>query len=138
MKGIGGIQRMGKIVVRDSESMDPTIFKGRMSRRVISPERDNSTKISLHKVHRWAGISNPTQYEENDEILYILEGEGWIFEGDLKHHLKPGYSVLIPAKTTYQIFNPSDFVLLAILSPPRYRDEWGKREDLVKLESPLE
>ena len=129
---------MGKIIVRDSESVDPTLFKGRMSRRVISPERDNSKKMSLHKVHRWAGLSNPTTYAENDEILYILEGEGWIFEGEQKHHLTPGYCVLIPAGTTYQIFNPSDMKLLAILSPPRYRDEWGQRADLVKLESPVD
>lgn len=128
---------MGKIIVRDSESVEPTIFEGRMSRRVISPERDNSNKMSLHKVQRWAGLSNPTKYTENDEILYILEGEGWIFEGDLKHHLKPGYCALIPADTTYQIFNPSDLKVLVVLSPPRYLDEWGKRKDLVKLESPV-
>jgi mannose-6-phosphate isomerase-like protein (cupin superfamily) len=129
---------MGKIIVRDSDSVDPTIFKGRMSRRVISPERDGSKKISLHKVHRWAGLSNETKYVENDEVLYILEGEGYIFEGDQKHPLKPGTCVLIPANTTYQIFNPSEMKLLAILSPPRTREEWGQRADLVKLESPLD
>ena len=127
---------MGKIIIRDSDSVEPTIFKTRMSRRVISPERDNSTKMSLHKIHRWPGIlSNPTKYTDNDEILYILEGEGYIFEGDEKHQLKPGYAVLIPANTTYQIFNSTDLKLLAILSPPRYREEWAQRPDLVKLES---
>jgi len=129
---------MGKIIVRDSESVDPTIFKGRMSRRVISPERDNSHRMSLHKIHRWAGLSDPTTYAKNDEILYVIEGEGWILEDDVKYHLKPGYCVFIPANTTYQTFCPSDLKLLAVLSPARYLDEWSKRADLVKLESPVD
>ncbi len=113
---------MGKIVVRDSESADPTIFKGRMSRRVISPERDNSSKISLHKVHRWAGISNPTQYTENDELLYILEEEGWIFEGDLKHHLKSGYCVFICVNDLTDL-QSIGYDPIGDLSLSRYRDE---------------
>lgn len=128
---------MGRIIVRDSKDVEPTIFKGRESRRLFSPERDNSNKMSLHKVHRWAGISSgETKYAKNDEILYILEGEGYVFEGEKSYPLRPGSCVFIPANTGYRIYNPSDLRLLAILSPPRYRDEWKERPDLVQLEPP--
>ncbi len=126
---------MGKIIVRDGESVEPTIFKDRESRRIISPERDHSEKMSLHKIHRSEkGISYEVKYPKNDEILYILEGEGFIIDGELKHPIKSGYCVFIPANTSYKIYNEVDLKMLAVLSPPRYRDEWKEREDLVKLE----
>ena len=70
---------MSKIIVKDRDSVEPTIFKDRESRRVISPERDNSKKMSLHEIIRHeSSVSYEVKYPENDEILYILEGEGFI------------------------------------------------------------
>jgi len=126
---------MNTIIVRDSESVEPTIFTGRESRRLISPERDNSHKMSLHMIHRCPGISpKESKYPKNDEILYILEGEGYLLEGKRRYRIKPGYCVFIPANTGYRIYNPSNMKVLAILSPPRYREEWKERSDLVQLE----
>jgi mannose-6-phosphate isomerase-like protein (cupin superfamily) len=126
---------MGRIIIRDSDSVEPTIFKDRESKRVISPERDNSTRISLHKILRYPrGKSYEVKYPENDEILYILDGEGYIYDGEGEHLVKEGYCVFIPANTSYQIDNSKELIMLAILSPPRYRDEWTKRKDLVRIE----
>jgi mannose-6-phosphate isomerase-like protein (cupin superfamily) len=126
---------MGKIIVRHADSVHPTIFKGRESRRLISPERDSSERMSLHKIHRFGrGISYEVNYPKNDEILYILEGEGYIFEGEKRIPFKPGSCVFVPANNTYQIYNTGDLHMLAVLSPPRYRDEWKDRPDIVRLE----
>jgi mannose-6-phosphate isomerase-like protein (cupin superfamily) len=127
---------MSKIIIRESDSVDPTVFKDRESRRLISPERDNSTKMSIHLIHRHSkDISYEVKYPKNDEILYILEGEGVIYDGDVQTPVKPGSCVFIPANTSYRISNTPNLKMLAILSPPRYRDEWKERNDLVKLES---
>ena len=127
---------MGKIIVRDLESVEPTIFKDRESRRLISPERDKSERMSLHRIFRYErGISYEVHYPKNDEILYILNGEGYIFEGQEKYPFKTGSSLFIPEGTPYRVYNTSDLEMLAILSPPRYRKEWQEREDLVKLEN---
>lgn len=124
---------MGKIVIRQWESVEPTIFTGRESRRIITPEEDNSTRVSLHRIHRWAGISNEVRYPKNDEILYILEGEGYIIEEGEKHPIKAGTAIFIPEDTMYRIFNSGDLKMLAVLAPARYRDEWKERKDLVIL-----
>lgn len=126
---------MSKIIVKDRDSVEPTIFKDRESRRVISPERDISNRMSLHEITRHeSSVSYEVKYPENDEILYILEGEGLIFEGKRKHPIKPGSCVFIPANTPYKLSNTSNLRMLAILSPPRYLHEWKNRNDLVKLE----
>jgi mannose-6-phosphate isomerase-like protein (cupin superfamily) len=126
---------MGKIIVRNPASVEPTIFQTRESRRVISPERDGSERMSLHKIHRFGrGLSNEVVYPHNDEILYILQGEGFIFEGEEKIPFGADSCVFIPANTGYKIYSPIDVHMLAILSPPRRRDEWKERPDIVKLE----
>lgn len=128
---------MAKIILRSEESVEPTLFQGRESRRLISPERDGSQRMSLHKIYRFSrGLGKPNLYAENDEILYFLEGEGYIYEGDERMPFKAGMAAFIPANTSYQIYSKNDLQMLAILSPPRYRDEWKSREDMVKLEEP--
>jgi len=129
---------MGKIIVRDSEAVEPTLFKGRESRRLISPERDGSKRMSLHLIHRFVrGLGNANRYPENDEILYFLEGEGYLLEGEESFPFKAGMCAFIPADTTYKIYSRTDVKMLAILSPSRYREEWKSREDIVKMEPPL-
>lgn len=126
---------MGNIVVKDSAAVEPTIFKGRESRRVISPERDDSSRMSLHKLHNFErGVTYEVRYEQNDEILYILEGEGYLLDGDTRIPFKAGFAVFIPAGTPYRLYSPTDLKMLAVLSPPRYRQDWTNREDLVQLE----
>ena len=126
---------MSGIVVKDSRAVEPTIFQGRESRRVISPEHDGSTRMSLHKLHNFErGVTYEVKYEKNDEILYILEGEGYILDGDTRIPFAPHSAVFIPAGTPYRIYNPTDLKMLAVLSPPRYREDWVDRPDLVQLE----
>jgi len=128
---------MGKVVIRHYDEVEPTLFTGRESRRIITPERDKTTSFSVHRIHRYAGLSNPIKYPENDEALYVIEGEGYILEDERKTPIRAGSCVFIPQGTTYQIYNLVPLVMIAILSPPRSRDEWKDRKDLVHLEAPI-
>ena len=126
---------MANILVKDGESVEPTIFQCQESRRIITPETDNSMEMSLHKIIRYErGVSCLVRYPENDEVLFVIEGEGYIIEGDEKYPIRPGSAVFIPTNTGYKVYNSTDLTMLAILSPPRYRDDWKGREDLVMLE----
>lgn len=126
---------MGKIIVKDTMLTDPTIFQDRESRRVVSPEKDNSSRMSLHIINRYQrGVSYLVKYPQNDEILYILEGEGYMIEGDVKYPFKAGTAIFIPENTGYKVYNSTDLKMVAVLSPPRYREDWKEREDLVMLE----
>jgi mannose-6-phosphate isomerase-like protein (cupin superfamily) len=126
---------MGRLIVKGPDSVQPTIFKGRESRRLISPERDGSERMSLHKIHRFGrGVSIDVRYPKNDEILYILEGSGFILENGERLPFTTGSAVFIPADTPYKIYNTGDLHMLAVLSPPRFREEWKDRPDIVSLE----
>ena len=58
---------MGKIIVKHVSAVDPTIFKCRESRRVITPEAENSLRMSLHLINRYQrGVSYLVKYPEND------------------------------------------------------------------------
>jgi mannose-6-phosphate isomerase-like protein (cupin superfamily) len=128
---------MGKVVIRHYGEVEPTLFMGRESRRIITPERDNTTRFSVHRIHRYAGLSNQIKYPSNDEALYIIEGEGYILEDDQKTPIRPGSCVFIPSGSTYRIFNVVPLIMIAILSPPRSREEWKDRKDLVHLETTI-
>jgi len=41
---------MGKVVIRHYDEVEPTLFTGRESRRIITPERDNTTSFSVHRI----------------------------------------------------------------------------------------
>ncbi len=127
---------MGKVIIRHCDEVEPTLFLTRESRRLITPERDKSMRVSVHKIDRYAGYSDEVRYPENDEILYIIEGEGFIIEGDEKTAIRPGSCVFIPAGETYRMFSIVPLHMIAVLSPPRYRDEWKGRKNLVHLEPP--
>jgi mannose-6-phosphate isomerase-like protein (cupin superfamily) len=129
---------MAGIVVRHYEDIEPTIFTGRESRRIITPEREGSTKVSVHRIHRYAGLSNQIKYAANDEILCIVEGEGYILEGEKRTRVRPGSCVFIPAGDTYRIYNVVPLIMLAVLAPARTREEWKGRPDLVQLEPPCD
>ncbi len=127
---------MGKIKIRHCDEVEPTLFLGRETRRLITPERDKSMRVSVHKIHRYAGFSDEIRYPNNDEILYVIEGEGFIIEGDQKTPIRSGSCIFIPEGGTYRIFNVVPLQMIAVLSPPRYRDEWKDRKNLVHLEPP--
>ena len=109
---------MGKVVIRHYEEVEPTLFTGRESRRIITPERDKTTSFSVHRIHRYAGLSNLIKYPENDEALYVTEGEGYILEDERKTPIRAGSCVFIPQGTTYRIYNLVPLVMIAVLSPP--------------------
>jgi len=58
-------------------------------------------------------------------------------EDDRKTPIRAGSCVFIPHGTTYQIYNLVPLIMIAVLSPPRSRDEWKDRKDLVHLEAPI-
>lgn len=129
---------MAKVVIRHCDDIEPTLFIGRQSKRIITPERDHSESVSIHMIHRYAGLSNEIRYPKNDEVLYILEGEGYVLEGDKKTAIRPGSCIFTPAGESIRLFNVVELKMLAVLSPPRHREEWKDRKDLIHLEPPID
>lgn len=125
-----------EIKIVHETDVEPTIFETRESKRLITKEREGCERLSFHIIKGWAfGKRGPVSYPDNDEILYMLEGDTTIFWKDKMAPLKPGTAVYIPAGCEYYMLNRSTYKIIAVLSPPRLREEWRGRKDLVKLES---
>jgi len=130
-----------KIRIVHEEDIIPTKFRHRDTARLITPEREGSTHCSVHICTIPAPFtSDPVKpgvseivYEE-DEILYLLEGEGtMIFDGKA-HEFKPGTAVYIPAGCKYIQQARKDLKVLVIIAPSRQRSQWANRPDLILLE----
>jgi len=117
------------------EDVIPTIFANRQSARLITKERENSEMLSLHICWHPAPQTTPeVHYTKNDEIMYLMEGEGQLISGDKAYDWKPGAAAYIPQGHRYYIIAKKDMKILIIITPPRLRSEWAKRKDLILLE----
>ena len=130
-----------KIRMVHEDDVIPTIFRHRETKRLITQEREGSERCSLHICTIPAPFtSDPVKpgisevvYEE-DELLYIIEGEGtMIFDGEA-HEFGPGTTVYIPAGCKYYQKARKDLKVLVVIAPPRLRAQWANRSDLLLLE----
>jgi mannose-6-phosphate isomerase-like protein (cupin superfamily) len=112
----------------------PTRFKDRDSARLITREREHSDLLSLHICTVPAPFSSPEISYKEDELMYVLEGEGTMeFDGETCE-FRSGTAMYIPAGCSYRQKAAKDLKLLIIIAPPRLRSQWAKRADLVSLE----
>ena len=130
-----------KIRMIHEDDVIPTIFRHRETKRLITPEREGSERCSLHICTIPAPFtSDPVKpgvsevvYEE-DELLYIIEGQGtMIFDGEA-HEFGPGTAIHIPAGCKYYQKASKDLKVLVVIAPPRLRLQWANRSDLLLLE----
>jgi quercetin dioxygenase-like cupin family protein len=59
-------------------------------------------------------------HDRQEEIIYTLEGSGWLDFGDHREPLKPGYAVYIPRRTTHCVVPAKKGTLriISVFSPP--------------------
>lgn len=118
------------------DDIEPTIFKNRETKRLITLEREQSEHMSFHVCTAFQlGLSPVISYPSNDEILYFLEdGESRIIWEDNCVQLRKGSAVYIPAGCKYQIHSTRVHKTVVVIAPPRLREEWAGRPDLMRLE----
>jgi mannose-6-phosphate isomerase-like protein (cupin superfamily) len=123
-----------KIKIVYEEDIIPSKFRLRDTARLITKERENSDLCSLHVCTIPAPFTSPEIVYEEDEILYLIEGEGtMIFDGKA-HDFRPGTAVFIPKGCKYTQQARKDLKVLVIIAPPRLRSQWAGRPDLILLE----
>jgi mannose-6-phosphate isomerase-like protein (cupin superfamily) len=83
--------------------------------------RREDLKMSLVSVRPHDALPVHT-HDREDQLYYVLEGEGTIRMGDQDFELRPGEAVTIPPGIAHGVRNESD-------TPLRYLDifiDWGK------------
>jgi mannose-6-phosphate isomerase-like protein (cupin superfamily) len=123
-----------RIKIVHEQDIIPTKFQLRDSARLITKEREQSDLVSLHICTVPAPFESPEISYKEDELMYVIEGEGvMVFDGET-HDFRPGTAMYIPAGCKYHQRATSDLKLLIIIAPPRLRSQWAQRDDLVSLE----
>lgn len=124
-----------EIKVVHEEDIIPSIFSDRQSARLITKEREYSETASLHICRILAPLmSDEIFYPDNDELMYLIEGEAQLIYGDKLQDCKPGTAIYVPKGCKYHMFVKKDSKLLVIIAPPRLRSEWAERVNLILLE----
>ena len=130
-----------KIKIVHEDNIIPTKFRHRDTQRLITREREGSERCSMHICTIPAPFtSDPVKPGTSEvvydqaEILYLIEGEGtMIFDGEA-HDFRPGTAIYIPAGCKYFQQAKKDLKVLVVIAPPRMREDWANRPDLLLLE----
>ena len=89
----------------------------------------------------WVGLSevdpgsssNPHSHEENEEILYVVSGGGYVHVNDEREAIGPGSVIVIPPGSTHRLENPGNEVLKVLCSvSPAFKKEDFEAEHLLR------
>lgn len=98
------------------EAVEKQNFKGGEGSLHIQAVDDGQVRIQRVVVH--PGSSLGMHYHEgNCEIVYVVEGEGKVLDGDDEYRLKPGSVTYCPEGKRHSIVNDTDadLVLFAVI-----------------------
>lgn len=95
---------------------------GRFSKVLIGPKTADSKDLSfgITVMKPRTKQSPPHSHPGEDEVIYIIDGEGEITSGSEKANIYPGLAMYIPAGVEHNIENKSDreMKLACCFNPP--------------------
>lgn len=113
-----------KEAAKDNENFRNVIFTGAKSQLVL---------MSLRP-----GEAIGSEVHDGDQIVYVVNGEGFAALGDSKKEIEKGTIVFIPAGTQHDIVNTHDkpMKLFTIYAPPQHAAGLVEREKSWPYEAP--
>ena len=88
---------------------------------LLGPQNSQAQNLVLGLAEFPGGtLATPHAHQAEEEIIYILAGEGAIIAGDQETRLEPGVAVLIPPGLVHRIRADGDdpLRLITLFSPP--------------------
>jgi mannose-6-phosphate isomerase-like protein (cupin superfamily) len=89
-----------------------------ISKRIITKQRDDSDRMSFHHVVIKAGWEHPVSYDEEDEIIYFLDGKATISWDGKEVEVSAGSCVYVPSGCEYRYQGKEDATMVCVFSPP--------------------
>ncbi len=118
-----------KHIIHESE-VDAKQLPGRSHKMILRPDNIGAENMCFGVADFPANAHAPEHVHENEEeIIYILTGEGEIYFDGKPEPVKPGSCVLIPKKVVHSINNTSDVVMKLnyVFSPPVIQGSYDKK-----------
>ncbi len=108
-----------KVKVVRPDQVETIRRQGYESKRLITKRRQGAERMSLSYLTIEAGANaGKAMYQENDEIMYVIEGRARISWEGGEAELKPGTAIFVPAGTEYEYNAIEKHTQLSILAPP--------------------
>ena len=79
-------------------------------RCLIGPD-DGAPSFTMRQFEVAPGGYTPKHAHAHEHEVFVLEGEGVVFEGDVPHALRPGTAVFVPPNQPHQFRNTGSDVL---------------------------
>ena len=99
----------------------PGHFGGALSKLIITPKNAATKHFDFRlSTYQPKGFVEEHTHEVEEQIYYILEGEGLMeLDGDRKI-VRPGLTIFIPPKVRHALYNTGtkDLTFLVVTSPP--------------------
>jgi quercetin dioxygenase-like cupin family protein len=99
----------------------PGHFGGALSKLIVTPE-NTSTKYFDFRLSTYQpkGFVEEHTHDVEEQIYYILEGEGLMELDGAKKIIHPGLTIFIPPKVKHALYNTGtkDLTFLVVTSPP--------------------
>lgn len=103
---------------------------GRKHKMIIGPENFGKSKNMCFGVAVFPAKKHAPSHVHDiqEEIIYIINGEGEIYFDSLPEHVEPGSCVYIPPGIEHSIHNQSDIdmKLVYVFSPPTKQGSYDK------------
>lgn len=121
---------------REAEKVEAPAPNRRTLTHLWAPWNGGSEQIWAGLSEIDAGSSSNRHHHPNEEIFYVIAGEGEIEVGDVRHQVEAGSTVRIPPDAPHRIFNSGDELLrvFCAASPAFDREAFGAAHNLGKSE----
>ncbi len=123
--GPNSTQETFSAIIRDNVEVMwedlPGHFGGALSKLIITPKNAATKHFDFRlSTYQPKGFVEEHTHEVEEQIYYILEGEGLMeLDGD-KKIVRPGLTIFIPPKVRHALYNTGtkDLTFLVVTSPP--------------------
>ncbi|MBN1435091.1 cupin domain-containing protein [Candidatus Fermentibacterales bacterium] len=102
--------------VRPQEVRDSGASK--VQKRILVGEKEGSNRIVMRMFTIRPGGHTPRHTHEMEHVIYVVEGEGEVVDGDgFAHELRPGYCAFVPPYDLHHFQNRTErnFSFLCII-----------------------
>lgn len=118
----------GKYTIHESE-VEANDLPGRKHKMIIRPDNMGSKMMCFGMADFPAQSHAPAHvHPEEEEILYVLTGEGEMYFDGEPEPIQPGTCIIVPPKVKHSIKNDSPEILrvVYIFSPPVIQGSYDK------------
>ncbi|MFN4258164.1 MAG: cupin domain-containing protein [Gemmataceae bacterium] len=117
-------------IIRNVHRDGQAFVMGNTQSKVIISPACGAKHVTFNYIAYEAGAEFPQhQHDQSEDVFFVLEGSGWLREGDRRTPIGPGDVIFIPAGEQHgTIAGPDGMVVVSCQGPPDAKLYTGERD----------